>query len=370
MVTCNKGEDSMKYFTIITVLLTVCCVPSEAVAKSGPSIKIVEKQINLGDIPPETDIIRGSILFINTGDEPLHVTKVDGPCVCYAGYSGDKLLQPEEGGEIVVKFTKSKIPAGQVRRMVRVKTNDAVNKAVEVYFNFNVQRDPIEEEFRVIKEEMAKLHKELKAVRVDLKKVLSEVSKGSNNQARKRQPDTTVYNVNIGSSPTIGPKDAPVTIVQFSDLQCPYCVREYPKIKQMLKEYPDKVKVVFKHYPLKFHKKAKPVHAAVELAKLQGGDEKFWKMHDMIMEKPKELEIANIRGYAQTLGLDLDRFDKVMADEKQIDELLKTDLAEARKCKVTGTPTILINGLKMSSRGISDYKARIDGILKKDKVSK
>ncbi len=380
----NMGAGSMKHFAIITLLLIIWSViggiPSEAkaythgnsgiignsesVASSGPSIKIVEKQIDLGDIPLETDIIEGSILFINTGDELLRVNKVDGPCACFAGYSGDKILQPEQGGEILVKFTKSKIQAGKVKRMVMVRTNDPVNKAVEVNFHFNVQRDPIKEELRLIRQEMSNLKKELKAIKADLKKVTSNTKKNT------KKVDTTVYNVNIGSSPILGPKDAPVTIVQFSDLQCPYCVREYPKLKQMLKEYPGKVKVVFKHYPLKFHKKAKPAHAAIELAKLQGGDKKFWKIHDMIVNKPKDFEIADLRGYAKTLGMDLARFDKVVADEKQIDELLKTDMAEARKCKVTGTPTILINGLKMSKRGINDYKARIDQILKENKASK
>jgi protein-disulfide isomerase len=381
----------MRQFTPILVLLAaVCiwdCVPSQAApdpqngdrsiikseeaTTSGPSIEIVEKRIDLGDISPETDIIEGSILFINTGDEPLRVNKVDGPCACFAGYSGDKILQPEQGGEIQVKFDKSKIPAGQVKRMVRVKTNDPVNEAVEVYFHFNVQRDPIEEELRVIRQEMSNLNKELKAVRADLKKVLNELNAATKDkQAKKKTPDTTVYNVNIGSSPALGPENAPVTIVEFSDFQCPYCAREYPKIEQILKDYPGKVRVVFKHYPLKFHKKAKPAHAAAELAKLQGGQEKFWKMHDMIMDNPKDLEIADLRGYAQTLGMDLARFDKVVADEKQIDELLATDVSEARKCKVTGTPTILINGLKMTKREISDYKARIDQILSKDTAQK
>jgi protein-disulfide isomerase len=380
----------MKNFTTIIILLAVWsvigCVPSEAKsdtqessgiigksgsdAKSGPAIEIVEKRIDLGDIPLETETIEGVILFINTGDEPLRVNKVDGPCVCFAGYSGDKILQPEQGGEIQVKFTKSKIPAGQVKRMVRVKTNDPVNDAVEVYFHFNVQRDPLEEELRKLNDEVSKLHKELKAVRSDLKKVLDELNADTKKQASKKTPDTTVYDVNIGSSPTLGPKDAPVTIVEFSDFQCPYCVREYPKLKQLLEKYPDKVRVVFKHYPLKFHKKAKPVHAAAELAKIQGGEEKFWKFHDMIMDKPKALEITDLRGYAQKLDMDLAMFDKVVADEKQIDQLLKTDMAEAGKCKVTGTPTVFINGLKMSKRGINDYKARIDQILKENKASK
>lgn len=381
----------MKHLTTIIILLTIWSVigsvPSQAGSddqgkpqmtgklekgsKSGPSIEVIDKRIDLGDIPRETEQIVGTILYFNAGDEPLLLNKVDGPCACFAGYSGDKILQPDEGGEIQVKFTKSKIPAGNIKRMVKITTNDPVNKTVEVYFHFNVQRDPVAEELRKLRSEVNKLKKELRSVKTDLKKVQNKVNANSKNKpAKKKTPDTTVYNVNIGSSPVLGPKNAPVTIVEFSDFQCPYCIRELPKIEQILKEYPDKVRLVFKHYPLKFHKKAKPAHAAAELAKLQGGEEKFWKMHDMITDNPKNLDIADLRGYAQTLGLDLARFDKVVADEKQIDKLLKADLAEAKKCKVTSTPTILINGLKMTKRGINDYKARIDQILSKGKALK
>ena len=385
----------MKYFIIFAALLTSMglssCVPatdrtkaqkdipalnkSGALLSTGPAIEVIEKEIDLGIIPPEVGEIVGSILFYNNGSEPLQVRKVTGTCACFAGYSGDKLLQPQEGGELQVRFNKSKIPSGRVKRMAKIMTNDPENGTVEVHFNFTVERSPIEEEIRTLREEFTKLRKELHAVRSELKKVTADLKAAAlraqpTKQVKPktvRQPDTSIHNVNIDSSPTLGPKGAQVTIVEFVDFQCPHSAREYPKIKKALEDYPDKVRFVFKHYPLSMHKKAKPVHAATELARLEGGAETFWKMHDMIMVNPKQLEIANLRGYAESLGLNLTKFDEVMDDEEKIDELLKADMSEARKCNVRGTPTVLINGLRLSPRNIEDYKARIDKILAEDK---
>jgi protein-disulfide isomerase len=185
----------------------------------------------------------------------------------------------------------------------------------------------------------------------------------ANPKNKKRPPDTTVYDVSVANSPILGPKDAPVTIVEFFDFQCPYCVREFPKLQKILDEYPDQVRLVFKHYPLSFHKKAPAVHAATELALRQRGVDAFWMMHQMIMDAPKELDIAQLREYAVGLELNMLAFDKTMASGATINELLKADKAEAGKCNVSGTPTILINGLKMTDRSIEGYKARIDGIL-------
>ena len=179
----------------------------------------------------------------------------------------------------------------------------------------------------------------------------------------KREPDTTIYDIAVGSSPVKGPNDAPVTIVEFVDVQCPYCVREWPKIKQILEEYPDKVRLVFKHFPLSFHKKAKPAHTALQFALNQGGSEAFWKMHDMVMSNPKKLETSDLRAYAESMKLDLADFDKLMTDGSRMDKMLRTDMLDVRKYKVRGTPTVFINGLKMARRNIEDYKTRIEQIL-------
>ena len=101
----------------------------------------------------------------------------------------------------------------------------------------------------------------------------------------------------------------------------------------------------------------------------QGGSELFWKMHDRIIAGPKALDVKDLRAYAEALNLDLARSDTVMADPKMIDQFLKSDLDEAAKCKVNATPTVMINGLKLSDRGIESYKARIDVLLKSAAVN-
>ena len=337
-------------------------VPEQVI--EGPSLKIMETEIDLGTIAPETEEIVGTIPIFNRGTKPLEVHKVDGPCVCFAGWEGDKLLGPQEGGMLLAKFRKSKIPSGEVTRMVRVKTNDPANEGPEVKFKFTVQRGEMEEQLRLMQEELTRVRKEVTHVRNDLKKVLGKMDIEDSHSKKKKPVDTTVYDVNIGSSPSLGPEDAPVTIIEFSDFECVYCAREFPKIWQLLEDYPGNIRVVFKHYPLKFHKKAKPAHAAAQLAFQQKGHEAFWEMHDMIFASPKNLEISNLRGYAESLKLDMAEFDKVLDDQTVINNMLQADYAEARRCKVTGTPTVLINGLKLAgSRTVENYKIRINQIL-------
>jgi len=274
---------------------------------------------------------------------------------------------------IKANFDKSKINSGAVKRLVMIKTNDPKNELARVYFTFEVARSD-SEEIRMLRTELASAKKELYLLRADMKKVLAALSKMSApgragtaapSKAKKPRPvDTTVYDVKVDSSPILGKPDTPVTIVAWSDFQCPFCTREYPKLKEILAAYPDKVRIVFKHRPLSFHKQAKPAHAAAQLAMEQGGSELFWKMHDKIIANPKALGIKDLRGYAEALKLDLAKFDTVMADPKKVDELIKTDLAAAAKCKVNATPTVMINGLKLSARSIETYKTRIDGLLK------
>ena len=228
-----------------------------------------------------------------------------------------------------------------------------------------------------VQAELAAIRAELQTVRNDLKRVLAELrtikaAQGSPSAKPQRKVDTTVYNIDIGDSPIRGPKDAPVTIVEYVCFQCPYCARELPVIKQVMDAYPKDVRWVFKHFPLSFHKKAKPAHAAAALAYKQKGTEGFWQMHDLILGDYKKIDVADLRKHAETVGLDLAEFDAVMADPAQIDAFLSKDMTEAPKYGVRGTPSVFINGLRLARRGFDNYKARIDSILTeaKDKAGK
>lgn len=361
----------------MAVLILVCLLGGcsrvankEVALADGPVIEVAEREIDLGVIPVDFPEVIGPISIVNRGSEDLEIIKVTGPCSCFKGYDGDKIIKAGGTGEIWVRFDKDDIPAGQVRRVVKLITNDPAKRVVEVFFDFTVERDVASENMRALRSEMASLRKEVHLLRSGIRTLVTALEGNNKVVAKKAKPaakrptDTTVYDVAVGSSPFLGAKDAAVTIVEFVDLQCPYCIREYPKLKEVLKAYPEKVQVVFKHKPLAFHAKAKPAHAAVELALQEKGSDAFWKMHDMIMAEPKKLDISDLRGYAEGVGLDLVKFDELMASKDKINELLKADMAEAKKCNVRGTPTVMINGLKLTDRSIEGYKKRIDELLK------
>lgn len=335
---------------------------------SGAKLWLDSKVVDLGLIPIGQAEIEGAIAYMNDGDDVLRVSNINGSCDCFAGFSGDMSLDPGIGGELLVKFDKAKIESGPVKRLVHFETNDPDNKQVRVTFSFEIERTD-SEEIRFIRKELTTVKRELSLLRSDMRKVLAALSnpKAAAKPTAKRtakKPDTTIYDVKIGTSPILGKADAPITIVEFIDFQCPFCVREYPKLKEILTAYPDKVRVVFKHMPLTFHKKAKPAHAAAQLALEQGGSELFWKMYDKLMANPSKIDITDLREYAKSLKMDLAKFDKVMEDPIEIDKLLEPDLAEAKRCNVSATPTIMINGLKLTDRGTESYKTRIDQLIK------
>ncbi|MCG3137268.1 MAG: hypothetical protein HJJLKODD_01111 [Phycisphaerae bacterium] len=205
---------------------------------------------------------------------------------------------------------------------------------------------------------LADLDKQIKALAADVKALRS----GRDQQ--QPPPDTTIYDIAVANAPYRGPAEAPVTIVSFFDFQCPFCIRENATFKQLLEKYPNDVRVVIKHFPLPMHAKAKPVHAASILAQKQLGNDGFWKFYDLVVANPKAIEIADLRKHAESLGMDLAEFDATLADTQKIDLLVAEDLNEGKKCKVTGTPTIMINGLKIPprARNMEYYEARIKEI--------
>jgi len=333
---------------------------------SGPVLWLESRAIDLGTIPVEQEVVLGKIMVMNEGDELLEILKVTGPCACFMGASGDTILPPGNGGEIEVKFDKTRIESGPVRRLVVLETNDPRNKTVRVYFSFTVERSEAEE-LRLLRSEVTHLRREVQVLRADLKKVLAALNAGGAPRAAAQpspaKADTRVYAVEVGDSAILGNAEAPVTITAFMDFECPFCVREYPKLKAVLAAYPQQVRLVFKHRPLNFHKKAPAAHAAAQLALEQGGPELFWKMCDRIMDNPKALTVSDLRQHARSLQMDLVRFDEVLADSKKVDALLAADMKVAADCNVRATPTIMIDGVKLADRSLDSYKARIESLL-------
>jgi protein-disulfide isomerase len=143
--------------------------------------------------------------------------------------------------------------------------------------------------------------------------------------------------------PVMGPAAAPVTVVEFSDFQCPYCGRAVPAVKEVEAAFPKDVRLVWKHLPLSFHQHAMPAALAAEAARAQGGPSKFWAMHDKLFADQAALSDTTYERYAQELGLDLARFRRDVADPK-LKARVQEDAQLAQRLGVNGTPTFVVNG--------------------------
>jgi protein-disulfide isomerase len=176
--------------------------------------------------------------------------------------------------------------------------------------------------------------------------------------ARAGTPDPNRrYTINIKDSPAKGPEDAKVTVVEFSDFQCPFCSRVTPTLAQVEKEYGDQVRIVFKHLPLRMHSKAAAAHAASEAAHRQG---KFWEMHDAIFANQREMSPEKYVEYAGAMGLDVERFNRDVA-AAEVKQKVDADAKEAAALGVTGTPGFFINGRYLKgARPFSSFKEMID----------
>jgi protein-disulfide isomerase len=143
----------------------------------------------------------------------------------------------------------------------------------------------------------------------------------------------------VAGAPSLGPSNAPITLVEFSDFQCPYCIAAVPQIRAVMSDYPTRVRLIFKQYPLDIHSQAELAAYAALAAQKQG---KFWAMHDAMFAS-RDLSRENILALAQKSGLDMKRF---QADWQATDvrETLVRDIQDGDRAGVQGTPTIFVNG--------------------------
>jgi protein-disulfide isomerase len=178
---------------------------------------------------------------------------------------------------------------------------------------------------------------------------------------RRTGPDPDkIYDIPIGDSPVRGAADAPITIVEFSDFQCPYCGRVHPTLEQLLREYPDQVRIVYKHLPLSFHTEALPAAKASIAAGQQG---KFWEMHDALFANQRALGEDKYLEIAADLGLDVEQFKKDLRSERVASEVAR-DMNEARKLGVTGTPGFFVNGrFSSGAKPYASFKAMVEQAL-------
>ncbi len=165
-----------------------------------------------------------------------------------------------------------------------------------------------------------------------------------------------------------GNASARITVEEFSDFQCPACSGLEPGLKRVMADYDDRVRFVFRNYPLQMHKYAFIAARAAEAAGLQG---KFWEMHDMLYENQKEWSDSmeprvQFDSYATRLGLDVQRF-KADMDRQELAERIKADMMRGNALGVKGTPTVYLNGRELVPGRLvteDDLRREIEAALK------
>jgi protein-disulfide isomerase len=173
-------------------------------------------------------------------------------------------------------------------------------------------------------------------------------------------PGHAIFKAEVGHSPVRGENDAKVTIVVWSDFQCPFCSQLETTLEEIRKIYGSRVRIAWKNLPLAFHQNARPAAEAAMAACEQG---KFWEMHDLLFANQNRLDRARLDRFAEQLHLDVRRFGAAM-DSHQFKAAIDADIAAGARLGVRGTPTLFINGeIVMGAEPLEGLKSKIDRAL-------
>jgi protein-disulfide isomerase len=166
--------------------------------------------------------------------------------------------------------------------------------------------------------------------------------------------------VPVDNSPTLGPDDAWVTLIEFADFECPYCASVVPTLSHLEADYPTELRLVFKHLPLSFHEHAWHAARAAVCAQAQG---RFWDMFDLLYAHQAHLSDADLASYAAQLGLDTAAFGACVQDPAT-DQVIQKDGSLASQARISATPSFLVNGKRLvGAQPESDFRSLIDQAL-------
>jgi protein-disulfide isomerase len=173
-------------------------------------------------------------------------------------------------------------------------------------------------------------------------------------------PQSPVFSISTNDQPSLGSANAPVTIVAFTDYQCPSCAAMHPTLERLVTEYGDKVRLVTRDFPLSQHAQAFKAAEAAEAARDQG---KYWEYIHILLRNQSTLTVDKLKGYASELSLDRTRFDNAL-DTGKFSESVQRDIEDGMKLGINGTPTIFINGRRIAAKNYEDLKAIVEAAFK------
>lgn len=199
---------------------------------------------------------------------------------------------------------------------------------------------------------------------IHMQKLIASQTKSTPVELYLKRPQAPKMDFQFKGSPTWGKEGAPITVVEFSDFQCPFCAKGKERVTELKKMYGSKLHLVYKNLPLPMHPDARPAAEAAMCVNEQSQD-KFWKFHDILFENQQKLSADNLKDYAKKVGADVNKFDDCFKNKK-FASVIDADMEEARKFGVNSTPSFFVNNQPIrGARDVSEFKEIIDESLGK-----
>ncbi|HWF88812.1 MAG TPA: thioredoxin domain-containing protein [Pyrinomonadaceae bacterium] len=179
-------------------------------------------------------------------------------------------------------------------------------------------------------------------------------------------PQSPVFKISTKDQPSLGNANAAVTIIAFTDYQCPSCAAIHPTLERLVKESGDKVRLVARDFPLSQHADAFKAAEAAEAAREQG---KYWEYVHLLLQNQSSLSVEKLKTFATEIGLDRNRFDAAL-DSRKFAEMVQTDVDDGIKLGLKGTPSLFLNGRRLNAKSYEELKESVDAALKSPGVHK
>ena len=240
---------------------------------------------------------------------------------------------------------------------VSAKAAPVTDAQAQAFYEENKER--ISGEFAQAKAQIIQYMKERKEQEATLA-FAEQLRRASTIQINLTAPQSPAFSIATDDQPAKGTANASVTIVEFTDFECPSCARQHPVMERIVSEFGDRVRLVVRDFPLSQHANARKAAEAAEAAREQG---KYWEYVNVLFRNQPALGVDKLKQYATNLGLDRARFDASL-DSGKFAEKIQRDLVDGRRLGINGTPTLYINGKRVSDNSYESVKSAIEAALK------
>jgi protein-disulfide isomerase len=251
------------------------------------------------------------------------------------------------------KITTTAVFEQEVRPKVKPITEEDAKKF------YDQNKDRVTGEYAQIKDQIIQYLQQVEQ-RNRESEFAEQLRKAASIEVYLKEPEPPLYKIATDDQPFKGNPAAPVTIIEFTDFECPSCARVQPLLEEVAKEYGDRVRLVVRDFPLEQHANALKAAEAAEAAREQG---KYWEYTALLFQNQKALGLDKLRQYASQIGLDRKRFDEAL-DSGKFFERVQLDLLEGARLGVNSTPTVFVNGRRLKDKTRENLKAAIEAAFK------